>query len=84
MQQNPNPQQDDIRPHTKSKRARPYTIEARVLAGKPRTWGDWYTYGRYRTERERDQALETYQRNNDAWNEKWQPYIDYRVGSTDE
>lgn len=63
-QQNPNPQAEDVgTSRNKNKRDRPYTIESRWnLTPATRPWGEWTVHGRYRTEAERDTALENFQR----------------------
>lgn len=83
MQQNPNPQPDDAaRQRTKSKRPRPYTIEARTrkwlynTKSDDRRWGEWYRYGSYRTVAERDDALEHHQRVNHRHD-----WIEFRAGA---
>ncbi len=49
--------------HTKSKRARPFLIEHRYASFiDDFKMSEWYVVGRYRTRRERDDALFNYQR----------------------
>lgn len=49
--------------HTKSKRARPFLIEHRYSSFIDEfKMSEWYVVGRYRTRRERDDALFNYQR----------------------
>jgi hypothetical protein len=63
-QQSPNPQAEEAgTSRGKNKRARPYTIESRWnLTPETRAWGEWRVSGRYRSEAERDTALENFQR----------------------
>jgi hypothetical protein len=86
MQQNPNPQSDDdAHLRTKSRRSRPYTIEARTLDIQKNEWRKWYVYGRYRTPDERNKALDCLSRKCDlhvgARKIHW---IEYRVGPTED
>lgn len=76
-QQNPNPQPADAgRIKGKSRRDRPFTIESRwnlIWMREPDKWTEWRVSGRYRTEAERDAALENLQR-------KYTGAFEYRKG----
>lgn len=66
--------------HTKSKRARPYTIEHRYSSF-VRNWEltEWHVVGRYRTRRERDDALFNYHRKAEPFaGSRWK--TEYRAG----
>lgn len=78
-QQNPNPQPEDAgSKQGKNKRPRPFTIECRWCMwwcrDDPTKWTDWRVSGRYRTEAERDAALDNHQRKNG-------PSFEYRKGA---
>lgn len=67
MQQNPSPQPDDVgRKAGKNKRPRPWIIEWKWPAHWHKGDGAWMTYRSYRTEAERDHALEKFQRESAA------------------
>lgn len=65
-QQNPNPQPEETgTKRGKNRRARPWVIESRwniFWQTKPDNWSDWHVEGRYRTEAERDTALDNCRR----------------------
>lgn len=67
-QQNNNPQQEEERGvGSRSRRPRPYEIEYRFRFGSNSTWSEWRRHGKYRTESERDIALENLRRKHTAF-----------------
>ena len=68
---------------TKSKRPRPFSIEHRYTSFFSGEMSKWYVVGRYRTERERDDALDDMLRKAGRFaNSRWRQ--EYRVGPTKE
>lgn len=79
MQQSNNPQPDDVgRPNrTKSKRARPYVLEYRVWDFLSKDWGDWRRLKAYRTEAERQAAMDNMMA---KWSSMFgRQYMDFRI-----
>ena len=82
MQQNPSPQPDDVgKLRTKSKRARLFKIEyryprwnAHTGAYDERKMSEWTVWGKYRTDQERQQALDNLRRKFDHgdWRMRWE------------
>lgn len=65
------PATDEIPRHRRKKGKKPWTIEYRYLPGKGLFWSDcrkWRTWGRYETERDRDEALRACAKN--SWKER--------------